>query len=168
MRHPAHEKYGKEVSCQVCHAQWAFNDSATHLLRSTSDEYDFQERLTVQSSSWVEHVLEHNLYSAEDEIDPTMADGITGQVRPGIWYKGYTQRRWENIIIKRDLDGVIKVFRPILDLHLSAIDEDGEVLSDNLTGTGRGLLPYTPHTTGPAGLFYYNRFLHLVEGTPQK
>jgi len=163
MQHPAHENYGKEVSCQVCHAQWSFNDSTTHLLRSTNDEYDFQERLTVQSSSWVENLLEHNINSLEDEIDPVMADGITGQVRPGVWYKGYTQRRWEKLIIKRDVDGIIKVFRPILDLHLSAVDEDGEVLFDNLTGTGSGLLPYTPHTTGSAGLFYRNRFAHLLK-----
>ncbi len=167
MQHPAHEKYGKEVACQVCHGQWAFNDSSTHLLRSESDDYDPMERLTVQSSSWVEHVLEHNLYSDEDEIDPVMADGISGQVRPGIWYKGYTQRRWEDMIIRRDIDGIIKVFRPILDLHLSAIDEDEEVLFDNLKGNGDGLLPYTPHTTGPAGLFYLRRFSHLLpETTP--
>jgi hypothetical protein len=168
IQHPAHENYGREVSCQVCHAQWAFNDSTTHLLRSANDEYDFQERLTVQSSSWVEHLLEHNINSLEDEIDPIMADGITGRFYAGVWYKGYTQRRWEKPIIKRDVDGVIKVFRPILDLRLSAVDEKGEVLFDNLMGNGSGLLPYTPHTTGPAGLFYRDRFLHLLESEISK
>ena len=167
MTHPAHAQYGGKVECQVCHAQWGFNDSTTHLLLSPLDEYDFMERLTVQSSSWVESLLEHNINSDEDEIDPVMKDGITGQTRAGVWYKGYSQRRWEELIIKSDTDGIIKVFRPILDLRVSAIDEDGAVLFDNLTGTGNGLLPYIPHTTGPAGLFFKNRFSHLLPKTQE-
>ncbi|MCF6187228.1 MAG: hypothetical protein L3J49_07105 [Desulfobulbaceae bacterium] len=165
MLHPAHAKYGREVACLVCHGQWSFNDAPTYLLRNASDDFDAMERLTVQSSSWVETLLEHNLNSDEEEIDPVMADGITGRTRPGVWYLGYGQRRWEDMIIDRDTDGIIKVFRPILDLHLSAVDENESLLFDNLTGKGSGLLPYTPHTTGPAGLFYLNRFQHLLKKT---
>ena len=165
LRHPAHEKYAREVACQVCHGQWSFNDGPTYLLRNASDDFDAMERLTVQSSSWVETLLEHNLNSDEEEIDPMMADGITGRARPGVWYLGYGQRRWEDMIIDRDTDGIIKVFRPILDLHLSAVNENDSLLFDNLTGNNSGLLPYTPHTTGPAGLFYLNRFQHLLKDT---
>ncbi len=165
MRHPAHAKYGKEVACQVCHGQWSFNDASTYLLRSETDDYDAMERLTVQSSSWVETLLEHNLNSDEEETDPVMPDGITGRIKGGLWYLGYGQRRWEQMIIKRDSDGIIKVFRPILDLHLSAVDENETVLFDDLTGNGSGLLPYTPHTTGPAGLFYLNRFQQLLNNS---
>ena len=164
LTHPAHAKYKGRVSCQVCHAQWGFNDRATHLMLSYSDEITAWERLTVQSSSEVETFLEHNLYSDEDELATTMVDSISGQSKAGIWYLGFTQRRWEDILIGRDDDGIIKVFRPILDLRLSAVDEDDDVLFDNLKGTGSGLLPYTPHTTGPAGLFYEERFLHLLKG----
>ncbi len=163
LKHPAHVEYKGRVACQVCHAQWGFNDRSTHLMLSYSDEVDAWERLTVQSSSEVETFLEHNLYSDEDELEPAMLDTINGRRKSGIWYLGFTQRRWEDILIDRDSDGIIKVFRPILDLRLSAVDEDGEVLFDNLKGTGSGLRPYTPHTTGPAGLFYEQRFLHLLK-----
>ena len=163
LTHPAHAEYRGRVACQVCHAQWAFNDRSTHLLLSYSDEVDAWDRLTVQSSSEVETFLEHNLYSDEDELKTTMLDSINGRQKPGIWYLGFTQRRWEDILIDRDNDGIIKVFRPILDLRLSAVDEDGDVLFDNLKGGGNGLLPYAPHTTGPAGLFYEHRFLHLLK-----
>ncbi len=163
LRNPAHKKYSGRVSCQVCHAQWSFNDYGTYLLRSETDDYDMMERLTVQSSSWVEQLLNHNLNSDEDELDPAMPDGITGKIRPGIWYKGFGRRRWQPIIVRRDDDGILKVFRPILDLHLSAVDSDGRVLFDDLTGNGDGMLPYTPHTTGPAGLFYIDRFQRLLE-----
>ena len=162
LRHPAHTTYDNRVACQVCHAQWGFNDRSTHLLLSYDEDVDAWERLTVQSSSAVETFLEHNLYSDEDELEPSMPDAISGRSKPGIWYMGFTQRRWEELIIRRDSDGIIKVFRPILDLRVSAVTEDGRVLFDNLTGKDSGLLPYTPHTTGPAGLFYEQRFLHLL------
>ena len=164
LEHPAHAKYKDRVACQVCHAQWTYNDRATHLLLSYSDDADPWERLAAQSSSEVERFVEHNMYSEEELIEPSLPDQINGRRKPGIWYTGFTTRRWEDVLIRKDTDGIIKVFRPILDLRLSAVDEDGDVLADfdNLTGRDEGLLPYTPHTTGPAGLFYGQRFLHLL------
>ncbi|WP_153305927.1 cytochrome c3 family protein [Desulfogranum mediterraneum] len=163
---PAHEQYAKQVACQVCHGQWSFNDEVTHLLRSESEDYDPWERLTVQGSYELESLLEHNLYSEEDERAPAMADGISGELSPGIWYKGFGQRRWEAMVVRRDTDGIIKVFRPILDLRLSMVDEDESVLFDNIRGGDDGLRPYTPHTTGAAGLFYRDRFQHLLPDKP--
>lgn len=165
--HPAHQAFGQRVDCQVCHAQWFFNDMTTHLMLSAYDDYDMWERLTVQGSYAVEYLLEHNLYSDEDELLPVMADGISGVLRPGVWYKGFTQRRWETAPVQRDDDGIIKIFRPVLDLRLSMVDEDEEVLFDNATGNKQGMLPYTPHTTGKAGAYYRERFRHLLpEQTP--
>lgn len=162
MTHPAHEQYGEKVSCQVCHAQWSFNDSTTHLLRSDSDDYAPWSMLIVQSSSTIENLLDHNLNSDEEELPAAMPDTITDKSSPGIWYKGFTERRWENMLIRQDRDGIIKVFRPILDLRLSYIDSDENVVFDNLQGSDQVLLPYTPHTTGKAGMFYLNRFAHLL------
>ncbi|MCP3931983.1 MAG: hypothetical protein GY705_23160 [Bacteroidetes bacterium] len=162
IKNQAHEQY-KNVSCQVCHAQWSFNDGSTHLLRSEFDDYDQWERLTVQGNSDVEVILEHNLYSDEDEIPPGMNDGLTREFTEGIWYKGFSQRRWENMIIKKDKDGIIRVYRPILDLYLSMVNSEEEVIFDNLTGRNNKFLPYTPHTTGKAGLYYTDRFRHLIQ-----
>ena len=161
LRHPAHQQYGQKVACQVCHGQWSFNDAPTHLLLSKVAEYDAWERLTVQASSEIESLLDHNLLSSK-ELPLIMRDGLTGEPQPGIWYQGYGQRRWEQMIIQEDADGVIKVFRPILDLRLSLVEADGQVSFDNVSGIGPGLLPYTPHTTGHAGLFYLDRFKHLL------
>ncbi|PIE58487.1 MAG: hypothetical protein CSA33_03435 [Desulfobulbus propionicus] len=163
LHHPAHEHYGGQVTCQVCHAQWVFNDAPVYLLRSTSENWDMWERLTVQGSSEIETLLEHNLFSDEEELENNMRDGITGKATPGVWFKGYGQRRWENMHIARDTDGMIKIFRPILDLRLSMVNDEEQVLFDNITGTGSVYKPYTPHTTGPAGLFFRTRFEHLLE-----
>jgi len=161
LRHPAHRQYGRKVACQVCHGQWSFNDAPTHLLLSLRPEYEPWERLTVQGSSELESLLEHNL-NAATELPLTMRDGLTGESRPGIWYLGYGQRRWEQMVVRMDADGVIKVFRPILDLRLSMVEADGRAPFDNVIGQGTGMRPYTPHTTGPAGLFFLDRFKHLL------
>lgn len=161
LNHPAHRQYGARVACQVCHGQWSFNDAPTSLLLSNRHEYEPWERLIVQGSSEVEALLEHNIHYS-DEKPLTMRDGLTGEPRPGIWYLGYGQRRWEQMIVCKDTDGMIKVFRPYLDLRLSMINADGQALFDNIVGKHSGLLPYTPHTTGPAGLFFMNRFRHLM------
>ncbi len=162
LQHPAHQQYGNTVACQVCHAQWSFNDSTTHLLLSRTTDYEPWERLTVQGSSEVEARLDDSLYGSSSEALPSMRDGLSGQSRPGIWYQGFTQRRWEQMIVDKDTDGIIKIFRPILDLRLSFVDDDGTVRFDNSTGIHNGLRPYTPHTTGHAGAFYRDRFKHLL------
>ncbi len=160
--HPAHQQYGEKVACQVCHAQWSFNDSTTHLLLTESEDIDQWERLTVQGSSDIEKLLEHNLYSDDEVLPLVMPDGITGFSQKGVWLKGFSQRRWEDILIRADNDGIIKIFRPILSLSLSMISGEDEVIFDNMKGAGNGLMPYTPHTTGAAGLFYKTRFSHLL------
>ena len=164
LRHPAHQQYGQQVDCQVCHAQWSFNDAPTHLLRTEEVDYDMWERLTVQGSSEIEQLLEHNIYSS-NELPLEMRDGLSGESRPGIWLRGFGQRRWEQMLIDRDQDGIIKVFRPVLDLHLSFKDADDNVLFDDITGKGSGKLPYVPHTTGHAGMLYLQRFHHLLPAT---
>ena len=55
--------------------------------------------------------------------------------------------------------------RPILDLHLSWIDEKYIVRFDAIQGktTDQGLEPYTPHTTGPVGMFYRQRLQNFFQ-----
>lgn len=97
-----------------------------------------------------------------------MTDKITGEKKKGLWHQGYTMRRWETVQLGRDEEGRISVMRPALDLHLSWIDAEHKVRFDavpaNIPATGtktqassKGLRPYTPHTTGPAGMFYQQR-----------
>ncbi len=164
MSHPAHENWNSQVHCQVCHARWSFNDKETHLLRTDTDNYDDWDRLTVQGSSEVERYLEHNLVFENEELEPTMQDKITGSSKSGIWFKGYLERRWEGVRLGRDDRGRIAVMRPILNLSLSWIDEDDEVIFDAyLVEDKPAMLPYTPHTTGAAGLFYEDRIRDYLQ-----
>ncbi len=171
MHHSAHTiAPNDEITCQACHAQWAFNDTGTHLLRNDTNEHDAFWKLTTQGSWEVEKILTYNLNSnASDDIPPTMRDKINGEEKKGIWHQGYTMRRWETIQLGRDEKGRIAVMRPVLDLHLSWIDETRKVRFDAVpampptnapnppSSSAQGLRPYTPHTTGSAGIFYRQR-----------
>ena len=159
LEHPAHKRYKKEIHCMVCHAQWSFNDQGTNLLRQDMEDYDPWGELTVQSCYEVEDELETNLYTDEEYPVPFMRDKITGTARLGIWLKGYEQRRWEPPLLCRDGE-MLSVCRPVLDLHLSYVNDQGEVIFDAISPVNppaNGLRPYVSHTTGKAGAFYQLR-----------
>ena len=165
LEHPAHKKYSKLANCQVCHAQWAFNDKGVHLMRNDLDEYDDFSRLSVQGSFEVEKILTNNLDFDKEEIDNKMSDKITGEQKPGLWHKGYEIRRWENISIGRDENGRLQVVRPLLDLYLSWVDEEENVRFDSVPAnmTRDKFVPYVPHTTGKAGLYYQDRIRRFLD-----
>ncbi len=179
MQHPAHQEQKTKISCQVCHAQWTFNDIGKHFLRSDTDDFDMWANLSVQGDFEVETIIDNNNDFDKTELPAQMTDKITGEKEVGLWYKGFTMRRWEIPLLGRDGQGNITTMRPLLDSMLSWIDEEENVRFDSVPSNApdMGLRPYTPHTTGPAGLFYRERieqFLvtegaaHIIPGTPEK
>jgi len=156
MRAPAHSVTG--VDCAVCHAQWSFADSSLHLLRLDEPEYDEWMPLSRQGSFEAEYYIERALFDDTSDALAVMQDKITGEITPGIWLKSYSLRRWEDITTCRDNKGTLRVCRHRLDLRLSYVDRDGEVVFDEAAGAQRArLTPYWPHTIGKAGEFYRRR-----------
>lgn len=155
LMHPAHARYGATVDCAVCHARWGGNDQPIHLLRREGGGFDFWFDQATQGNSNVERFLRQA--EAGRATRATAPDRFTGEPKNGIWLQGFGQRRWEDVIIRRDQDGVLRVFRPLLDLRISAVDGEGRVLADNLRGTNDGYLPFSPHTIGRAGAFHTRR-----------
>jgi len=167
MKNMAHfTKRENGISCMVCHAQWTFGDYGKHFLRSDIDDFDKWYLLAKQGSSEIEKIVLNNSDFDKNELPPVMSDKITGSIRPGLWYKGFTMRRWENVLLGRDKNGTITTMRPLLDYRLSWIDEDETVRFDSVPPRLKdrgGLRPYTPHTTGPAGIFYNERIRFFIE-----
>jgi hypothetical protein len=166
MQDPAHLM--KKVDCQVCHAQWGFNDMEKHYLRSDTQNYDQFLNLAIQGSSEVERIVQTSDNSRGENFPLVMTDKITGKAMPGVWYKGFLMRRWEEVLLGRRADGTITTVRPLLDYQISWIDKNGELRIDSEEShPDRGeYQPYTPHTTGPAGLQYLERIrlFHRHEG----
>jgi len=148
----------KDTACQVCHAQWSFVDSGTHLLRIDTDEYDPWTALTQQGSSEVQQLLEANLFSDGDTSEPAMLDQFSRLSKPGVWLKSFGLRRWEDIPTCFDEKKILQVCRPILDIHLSYLNENGEVVIDAVKARTKKpvMRPYAPHTIGKAGVFILN------------
>lgn len=166
LSHPAHSRYGDRFSCQACHASWSFNDTPTHLLRIDHEEFDDFYKLSLDGSSEVLEILASHILEDGDLLEPRMSDKFTGVDVEGIWFRGFGERRWEQVLLAPDSQGVITTVRPNLDLRLSWIDEDEESRYDNLepvAGFQRSR-PYAPHTIGKAGLFYENRIRPFLTG----
>ncbi len=159
LKHPAHEKYKNKATCTVCHAVWSFNDEGTHLFRQDAEEYDEWEAISIQGSFEVEHEIYSNI-NTDGYPYPFMSDKLTGQNYYGLWHKGYELRRWEFPIVCQDDTGMLHICRPLLDLSLTWVNDEEDVVFDNVQPTNirqKGLLPYTPHTIGKAGPFYKER-----------
>lgn len=158
--HPTHSIFKEKADCTVCHAQWAFTDEGTHLMRLDVEEFDPWEALYVQGSYEVENQLFVSLFSDDSYPYIFMTDKITNELYTGIWLKGFELRRWEFPIVCKDDKEILRICRPLLDLHLSFVNEDEELVFDAVSPQNaplHGLLPYTPHTTGKAGAFYTER-----------
>jgi hypothetical protein len=166
LRHPAHATYRNKADCAVCHAQWTFTDEGTHLFRIDTDEFDPWAALYVQESSEVEDQVTTSLYGNDSYEYVFMSDKITGELYSGLWMKGYEMRRWEFPIICKDDQDMLHICRPLLDLHLTFVNEKDELVFDALApdrGPAMGLIPYTPHTIGKAGAFFKGRLRENLE-----
>lgn len=165
LQYPAHFETRENIACQVCHAQWTFNDIGKHFLRSDEEDVDPWTPLAIQGSSEVENLVENNSSMEKTELPAAMTDKISGTSRPGIWYRGFTMRRWEEPVLGRDADGTITTLRPLLDYLLSWVDSEGKIRFNSISAGDEkgGWRPYTPHTTGPAGIFYGKRIDQFLE-----
>jgi len=159
MKHAAHSRYDNRFSCQTCHAQWTYDDSPTHLIRIDHDDFDDFYKLSLDGSSEVLKIIYSHISDDGDLLEPEMSDKFSGTTSIGIWFKGFGERRWEQVHLVENDEGKVTTARPILDLRLSWIDDEEVVHFDNIEpapGTSR-MRPYNPHTIGKAGLFYENR-----------
>ncbi len=169
LQHPAHFTQQTPVACQACHAQWTFYDTGRHFIRMDSDDLDDWFNLSIQGSAEVETIIENNTDYDKDELPVQMSDKLTGQYFPGLWLKGFTQRRWEIVELRFDKQGVLSPVRPVLDYQLSWMDEEETVHFDSITPLPETdmLLPYVPHTTGSAGAFYQERLEQAIKKLSQ-
>jgi hypothetical protein len=163
MTDQAHERYGDRFSCQVCHAQWSFNDGSVYLLRIDHEEFDDFSKLSVDGSSEVQRIISSHIHPDGDLLEPFMTDKFSGEPVPGIWLRGFIERRWERLELVEEADGKVYVARPIVDLHLSWIDGDEQVRFDNVSSASPGTRRYAPHTIGKAGLYYEQRLSPFLD-----
>ena len=82
---------------------------------------------------------------------------LNGQPLPGAWYKAWTFRRWEGVVLGKDAQGNYAPIRPLYQFHITYVDSQDNVWLDSAiprTADGKkgwNWDVYTPHTvTGKA------------------
>lgn len=143
------------ISCAVCHALWSFNDRGRTLVRQDVANYWAWYDLRFQGIRSIELFLEENYFvDVMAWPNPFMMDPLTGRAESGIWYETFLERRFWPVRLGKDLSGRIMVMRPLLDLSVIYVGQDGDILVEGLRPEVRSAyIPYLPHTIGKADLF---------------
>lgn len=151
---PGHER----LSCQACHAGWSFQDYGLHLFFDQSRHYAQWSDYRWQDDTEITALLEKQLkMPAEQRITARMSNKLNGDTLAGAWYKGWTFRRWEGVVLGRDGDGQYVPIRPLYQFYVSYVDSVENVWLDSqipkrLDGkSGWSWDVYTPHTMQRVG-----------------
>jgi hypothetical protein len=172
------------LRCSACHAAWSFQDYGFHLMREQRADYWKWATLAAQNDPQIQELLMRNVGTEAELIPPamgaqpakpegeweppTMRDWLNGEIRPGAWFRGYTDRRWAQPPLGRDHRGKVSVMRPMHQYVVSVVDASGTVLMDSeipVTGAGSPaalMNPYAPHTINERG-----RSCHECHGDPK-
>jgi hypothetical protein len=172
------------VRCSACHALWSFQDYGLHLMLEERADYWKWATNAAQNDPQVQAILEKNVGTFVDPIPPQTGskpakpmekwtlprttDWLSGESRPGAWFRGYTTRRWERPPLGMDHKGRISVMRPMYQYVVSHVDAQDNLLLDReipTMGSGKPALvwnPYTPHTIAKIG-----RQCHECHGDPK-
>ncbi len=178
------DSHQTRLKCSACHAAWSYQDYGFHLMLEERPDYWKWAATTMQNDPQVQDLLRTFVGTEADFLPPaggaiqarpqetwkppTMSDWLSGEVRKGAWFRGYTMRRWAQPPLGKGSDGRISIMRPMYQYVISHVDSEANLLLDRripTTGAGFPALitnPYTPHTTVSQG-----RACHDCHGSPK-
>lgn len=167
------ENHRNKVRCSACHAAWSFQDYGFHLMLEERADYWKWAPNAAQNDPQVQELLLRNVGTyvelvpprsgsvpprpQEDWTPPETQDWLTGETRPGAWFRGFTARRWSTPPLGIDAQGRVSIMRPMRQYVISHVDSEDTILLDRViptTGKGDPALvfnPYEPHTTSAIG-----------------
>ena len=174
----------EKLRCSACHAAWSFQDYGFHLMLEERADYWKWASTAAQNDPQIQALLRREVGTyaelippADGQIPPTpqdqwdlpvTRDWLTGEDRPGAWFRGYTERQWSRPPLGLDHRGKVSIMRPMYQYVISHIDADNNLLLDRhvpIAGSGRPALivnPYSPHTIAAKG-----RTCHECHGNPK-
>jgi hypothetical protein len=167
------QAHRERLRCSACHAAWSFQDYGLHLMLEERADYWKWANNAEQNDPQIQELLRRNIGTYAELVQPkegpipakpeeswkqpVTSDWLTGENRPGAWFRGYTERTWSRPPLGIDGHGKISIMRPMYQYVVSHVDKDSNVLVDrHIPKTGAGfpaLLfnPYSPHTIGAKG-----------------
>jgi hypothetical protein len=173
-----------KLRCSACHAAWSFQDYGLHLMLEERADYWKWAPNAAQNDPQIQELLYRNVGTAAELVSPANGtkparpqnqwelpftrDWLTGETRPGAWFRGFTARRWSRPPLGLDHRGKVSIMRPMSQYVISHVDANENLLVDRhvpRTAAGFPALifnPYTPHTTARFG-----RGCHECHGNPK-
>lgn len=154
----AHKDFHQKVSCGACHAQWSYQDYGLHLFLDESNHYQPWLDYLYQGDGFTTDWLKQQ--GALDEQDRTPAaspNRLTGSMSSGLWYKGWTFRRWENPVLGKDSKDQYALIRPLYQFYITYVDSVDNLWFDSAIPQrtdgkkGWNWDVYRPHTIGKKG-----------------
>jgi hypothetical protein len=141
------------MACSACHAAWTSQDFGFHLFREDYANYLNWSATRDQDDPQVHRILGNNLALPPVRWTPPRArDWLTGRRSLGLWYQGFSYRRWEERILGINRRGQASCLRPRYQYVVTWVDHRRQVRRDSVvpkTADGRrgwAMNPYTPHT----------------------
>ncbi len=151
-RRPFHtRRVLSRVRCASCHAVWMARDEGLYLTLYEAPDFEEWQELFVQEDAEIETRFREFFQGKTPQ--GVMSDKLSGKIRRGVWFLTLKRRRFEGVPLGRDEKGRLSPIRPVLDLHLTYVNAEDEVLIEDWHPSGRISLPVTPHTTGPGDTF---------------
>ncbi|MGD9899368.1 MAG: cytochrome c3 family protein, partial [Calditrichaceae bacterium] len=154
----SHKDFHADLTCSSCHAQWSYQDYGLHLFLDETKHYELWENLIWQGDKSVITLLtDMFLITPAERPTAHSPNRLTGVESTGIWYKGWSFRRWEDPILGINPDGKYSIIRPLYQYYITYVDSSENLWLDSVIPKRSDGRPgwswdtYTPHTTGKHG-----------------
>lgn len=137
----------KNMECSACHSAWVSMDFGTHLMREDYPSYKKWKRwrepdpqtlkllYAVLGSGVGDKAMtpDRKFKGAKKDAWPKAEemDLLNGEKSTGIWFGSFTMRNWEDVILGRNAEGKVSMFRPQYQYFISHIGpEVGKLRSE--------------------------------------
>ncbi len=150
----AHKSFHKNVECSACHAQWSFQDYGLHLFLDETNNFQMWETQKWQGDQVIIDLLET---FSNDEYSvplPKSPNRLNNESSRGVWYKGWTFRRWEDPVLGINENGKYSIIRPMYQYYITYVDSNENIWLDSAIPLQSNGQPgwnwdaYSPHTVG--------------------
>lgn len=130
----------KNMECSACHSGWASLDFGTHLMREDYPSYKKWKRWREPDPQTLKLLyatlgsgvgdkaqtpdrkfkgLKKDKWPSAEEMD-----WLNGEKTTGIWFGSMTMRNWEDVILGKNAEGKVSMFRPQYQYFVSHIGPD--------------------------------------------
>ncbi len=154
----AHKEFHHKVSCAACHAGWSYQDYGLHLFFDQSNHYDQWGDFIWQDDAEITHLLQEQLNRPPgSRQNAHTRNKLSGKAMAGAWYKGWTFRRWEGIVLGKGEKGLYVPIRPLYQYYVTYVDSLDNVWLDSQIPLRKDGKPgwnwdtYAPHTIQAGG-----------------